>query len=310
MTLTGEAAIPDVHPPSEPGAPPRRLRLERAALRDGRLAFAGSAAISRALRDGCFALETPPDLDLAPGITLSRAFYRAHDDGDPDLRAYRGFREHADVYFDREHFQTEHVLIDGPGRRRLFPPALIAMCDRMNDVALTMLRCVLAEIGLPQPLWSRVTGGAVDNLGTHWFASSHYRPERDLPGCAPHKDTGFVTVLYIDQPGLEASIGGEWVPIDPVPGCLIVNFGGSLEILTQRTRTPVRAILHRVRRTTPAAGAQDRFSFAAFANPPASGVLYQVDADGRAHPHQRVEDFLVEFNRATWNDRHDAFGIR
>jgi hypothetical protein len=291
-------------------AEPRRLRLERAAVSGGVLAFESPDGLRASLRQGCFALEIPPDLDLDPGITLSREFYRAPEDGDPGTRAYRGFRARSDVYFDREHFQTEHVLIDGPGRQRLFPPALVAMCDEMNELALLVLRCVLEELGVARALWSRVTGGAIDNMGTHWFASSHYRPERELPGCAPHKDTGFATILYFEQEGLEASVGGGWASIDPVPGCFLVNFGGALEILTRNTHFPVQAILHRVRQTTRPAGGEDRFSFAAFANPPAIGVLYECDKDGVARPYQRVEEFLSEFNKVTWHDRHDDFGIR
>lgn len=287
----------------------RKLELARASVRGSELVFESSGGFAEALRDGCFALAIPPDLDLTPGLTLAREFYRTVCDGDPSTGAYRGFRDRADVYFDREHFQTEHVLIDGPGRLRQFPAALVAMCDRMNDLGVLVLRQVLVAVGVPRGLWSQVTGGAIDNAGTHWYASSHYRPERDQLGCAPHRDTGFVTILYIDQEGLEASIDGEWVSVDPVPGHFIVNFGGSLEILTDATHTPVRAILHRVRQTVRVPGLEDRFSFAAFVNPPATGMLYRCDANGGAAPYQSVEDFLVEFNKVTWNDRHDDFGI-
>lgn len=296
--------------PAAPARVRRRLALERAVVRGGALVFAAPDGPDRALRDGCFLLERPAELDVTPGLTLSRQFYRAAEDGPPETRAYRGFRDRPGVYFDREHFQTEHVLIDGPGRAALFPPELSELCDRMNGLGLLVLRHVLAQLEVPRARWHEVTGGAVDNAGTHWFASSHYRPERDQLGCAPHKDTGFVTILYIDQDGLEAAVDGDWLSIDPEPGCFVVNFGGSLEILTRRTRTPVRAILHRVRQTTRVPGVEDRFSFAAFVNPPATGMLYECDAAGGAAPCQRVEDFLVEFNKATWNDRHDDFGIK
>jgi hypothetical protein len=300
-TSTGATAITAT-------APPRHLQLERAALRDDQLAFTTAGGFARALRDGCFLLELPADLDLSPGLILAREFYRGPDDGDPRTRGYRGFRDRADVYFDREHFQTEHILLDGPARARLFPPALVSLCEAMNDLALRVLRHVLTQIGIAPVRWREVTGGAVDNAGTHWFACSHYRPDRPLPGCAAHKDTGFVTMLFIDRDGLECEADGDWLSIDPAPGYFVVNFGGALEILTRRTATPVRAILHRVRRTMP--GAADRYSFAAFANPPAAGMLYECDATGGANPLQPVAQFLAEFNQATWRDRHDGFGIK
>lgn len=289
---------------------PRRMQLERAARRGDRLAFGSAEQCSKAMRDGCFLLEIPKDLDLSPGLALSRQFYRDLEDGAAEARAYRGFRDRPGVYFDREHFQTEHVLLDRPARLQHFPPELVAMCDRMNELGLVVLRSLLAEVGVAPALWRQVTGGAVDDAGTHWFASSHYRPERDLLGCAPHKDTGFATILYIDREGLEAWVDGAWISVDPEPGHFLVNFGGALEILTRRTSTPVRAILHRVRQTYRVAGVEDRFSFAAFVNPPPSEMLYECDAEGQAHPYQRVEEFLVEFNKATWHDRHDDFGIR
>jgi hypothetical protein len=54
----------------------------------------------------------------------------------------------------------------------------------------------------------------------------------------------------------------------------------------------------------------DRISFAAFLNPPAEGWLQEAVADGTIHPFQRVDEFLAEFNKITWSDRHDEFGIK
>ncbi|ATL32169.1 2OG-Fe(II) oxygenase family protein [Streptomyces formicae] len=285
------------------------MTLQRAGVTATGLCFDAADGLSRALRDGCFLLAIPAGFDPAPGITLCREFHRAPDDGTAATRAYRGFKDLTGVYFDREHFQTEHLLIDGPGRDRHFPPELRAMTEQMSALTLLVLREAMTELGIASSLWSEITGGAVDGLGTHWFAANHYRPERVQPGCAPHKDTGFVTVLYNEEPGLEASVDGAWVPVDPVPGHFVVNFGGAFELLTAALDRPVRAILHHVRQCTPAPGAADRFSFAAFANPPATGDLYQVREDGTAAAVRSSEDFLREFNERTWSDRHADFGI-
>ncbi|MEI5100702.1 2OG-Fe(II) oxygenase family protein [Streptomyces sp. PmtG] len=283
--------------------------LQRAAVDGTRLAFEGRGGLTRALRDGCFLLAVPAGFDAGPGITLCREFYRPPDDGPDATRPYRGFSALEDIYFDREHFQTEHLLVDAPGRARHFPPALRAMTERMSELTLLVLRSALAELGVDPALWHEVTGGAVDGCGTHWFAANHYRSERAQLGCAPHKDTGFVTVLYNEEPGLEAAVDGAWVPVDPVPGHFVVNFGGAFELLTAALPRPVWAILHRVRRCTPEPGAADRFSFAAFANPPATGELYQMRPDGSAAAVRDSADFLREFNARTWSDRHADFGI-
>jgi len=280
------------------------LDLQRGTVEGDRLEFRLGDSLERALRDGCFALAIPADLDLGPGLRLCREFYR---EGDPTQ--YRGFREQPGVYFDREHFQTEHVLIDGPARSRLFPAELVRMCDQIGQLGLTVLRACLQQLAIPSELWYQVTGGAVAGDGTHWFAANHYRADRDKLGCAPHKDTGFITVLYIEHAGLEASIDGEWWSVDPVPGHFIVNFGGAFELLTAQLDLPVAAILHRVRRCLPGQFAEDRFSFAVFANPPATGSLYQIDRNGRPDPLIGVAEFLQEFNRQTWHDSYDDFGI-
>ncbi|MFI1972443.1 hypothetical protein BLA24_33490 [Streptomyces cinnamoneus] len=285
------------------------LRLQKARATEEGLAFETPGGLTRALRDGCFLLAVPPGFDTTPGVTLCREFFRPVEQGGESTRAYRGFRDLDGVYFDREHFQTEHVLIDGPGRERHFPPELRRMAEHMHELARHVLRTVLTELGVARELWSEVTGGAVDGRGTEWFAANHYRSERDRLGCAPHKDTGFVTVLYIEEGGLEAATGGSWTPVDPVPGCFVVNFGGAFELLTSGLDRPVRALLHRVRQCAPRPESADRFSFAAFVNPPPTGDLYRVGADGTATVARSTEDFLRDFNERTWGDGYADFGI-
>lgn len=281
--------------------------LERATIHDGQLEFVTDGGIGKALDDELFRLAVPAELDLGPGIRFAREFWTEPAGTSTDR--YRGFRSCPDVYFDRENFQTEHVLADRWGRKSTFPSAVAALAENMNALALVVLRATLQQIGIDPSLWSTVTGGAAEDRGTHWFASNHYRPEREQPGCAPHKDTGFVTVLYIEHTGLEAAVENDWVPIEPTSGEFLVNFGGSLELLTERLPTPVRAVLHRVRHTAPAPGAEHRFSFAAFINPPPSGDLYRMRTTEDAEAVQSVEEFLRDFNAKTWNDRHADFGI-
>ena len=125
--------------------------------------------------------------------------------------------------------------------------------------------------------WFKVSGGSIENKGTQWFACSHYRSNLRRPGCATHKDTGFVTVLFIDQPGLQALIKDNWVDINPLDGYFVINFGASLEILTKYLKYPIKAILHRVKEIVYKKGIKDRYSFASFLNSPANLELYQYD---------------------------------
>jgi isopenicillin N synthase-like dioxygenase len=183
------------------------------------------------------------------------------------------------------------------------------MVNRMTDIGLLVFRTTLTELGIPGPVWDHATNGAAHGLGTHWFVAHHYRGHREQLGCAPHKDTGFVTVPYTEQPGLEVFRDREWVLIDPVPGYFIVNFGRSFEILTGIYSIGTTAALHRVRRFTTEQSGTDRVSFAAFVDPPASGYLYRVNPEGTASPVIGIEEFLRANNKDTWDDEHTDFGI-
>jgi hypothetical protein len=53
-------------------------------------------------------------------------------------------------------------------------------------------------------------------------------------GVNAHKDTGLVTLLLPDGPGLEIQlqVTGEWVPVETIPGAFVVNLGEILQSLT------------------------------------------------------------------------------
>lgn len=271
-----------------------------------------SGSLHKAIHDGCFALEIPGDLDVTPGIRLANEFYLDRTDSlSGEAAAYRGFRSRDGIYFDRDHYQTEHILIDGPRRRAEFPAPVNDMCERMAGIGRIVLRTLLSATGIPPALWHRSTNQCLAGGGVEWFAVSHYRSGRDVPGAPEHKDTGFVTVLYYEQAGLEAFIANDWYDVPPVPGHFLVHFGGALEALTASLPVRVRAVLHRVRQCGPRTGTRtDRFSFAAFLNPAATGEAFQVSHDASSLISLgSVEAFLRDFNRVTWRDDYAEFGI-
>lgn len=283
-------------------------QLQRAVINSGYLNFENLGGLRQAIVDGLFLLKIPDAVEIQHGIRLCREFYR---DGprDSDKLNFRGFRGKQGIYFDREHFQTEHLLIDKPGWAANLPAELVRMIEAMDELCQIIMRATLTELSVNRGCWRTLSGGAIEGQGTHWFAASHYRPERNQPGCAEHKDTGFVTALYIEQTGLEAWINDRWYSIEPIPGHFIINFGASFEILSAPLELPVKAVPHRVRQCAPSQQFEDRFSFATFINPQSDVDLYEVYPDGRIQRVMKVEEFLRKFNEMTWNDRHKQFGL-
>ncbi|WP_282365011.1 2OG-Fe(II) oxygenase family protein [Pseudomonas sp. PS01297] len=282
-----------------------KINMQRAIIYQDSLLFKTPFSLRAAIEQGLFLLKIPETLNLEPGIKLCREFYLPATSS----TRYRGFRPQTDIYFDREHFQTEHLLVDKTRWATRLPGAVVKMVLAMDALGQVILQSALRELGVAQALWATASGGAVTGLGTHWFAASHYRPERHLPGCAEHQDTGFVTLLYTRQSGLEAFIDGGWQPIEPEPGYFIVNFGACLELLSAQLPLSARAIKHRVRECAALPGQEDRFSFATFLNPPASADLYEVQPLGELRRLMSAEAFLRRFNERTWQDRHASFGI-
>ena len=191
-----------------------------------------------------FLLKVPEGFDFEPGIKLCREFYLP----ETDQTDYRGYRAQPDIYFDREHFQTEHILVDRLRWAARLPAAVVHMALIMDALGQVIFQAALREMGVAEHLWQQLSGGAVTGQGAHWFAASHYRPELRLPGCAEHRDTGFVTLLYTRQPGLEAFVEGRWQSIAPRSGCFNVNFGACLETLSGRLPLPARACSTRLSR--------------------------------------------------------------
>jgi isopenicillin N synthase-like dioxygenase len=89
----------------------------------------------------------------------------------------------------------------------------------------------------------------------------HAQPmrERGIPQ-APHTDLGSLTFLFTRQPGLQtlSPESGEWTWVQPKAGCVIVNLGNGMRLLTNGF---FRSCLHQVG-PLPSQAMPERFSFA------------------------------------------------
>ncbi len=60
---------------------------------------------------------------------------------------------------------------------------------------------------------------------------------------AAHKDFELITVLSINQPGLQVWYNNAWHDVLPRPGCVVVNLSNTLEVITSHQ---CKSALHRV----------------------------------------------------------------
>ena len=152
-------------------------------------------------------------------------------------------------------------------------PAAMAWAELMSKVGNELLRAIAVSLELPEdyfdepfrdtPAWMgklvHYVGGVVEAAGDQ--------------GVGSHADYGFVTLLLQDDVGgLEVLPPGasEWVPVEPLPGALVVNLGEMLEVATEGY---LAATIHRVQAPPPGV---DRYSVPFFWSPRLDAVIDPV----------------------------------
>ena len=112
---------------------------------------------------------------------------------------------------------------------------------------------------------------------------AHRAADTGHMGVHHHTDAGALTLLLQDEvPGLEIYLDGSWVPVDPIPGTLVVNTGDIVQVWSNdRYKAPLHRVL--------ASRDKDRYSLPYFFNPryscryaPVPGILEKGET-----PHYR-----------------------
>jgi isopenicillin N synthase-like dioxygenase len=149
-----------------------------------------------------------------------------------------------------------------------FKPTMQEYFRACERVAFTLLEAVAESLGVPADALTR------DFLGPHtsFVRLNHYprqdplRPQRSASatghlGVHHHTDAGALTILLHDEvSGLEISVDGHWILVEPVTGALVVNIGDIVQVWSN-DRYP--APVHRVRASTN----RERYSLPFFFNP-------------------------------------------
>ena len=129
---------------------------------------------------------------------------------------------------------------------------------------------------------------------------NHFRADKPKRGCKFHRDSGWVTVLRSTEPGLIAYIDGSLRSILPVPGHFIINFGSSIEVLSENLPQKVHANIHGVARTQ-RENLADRFSYVMFLDSHLGGDIYRYGSEG-AQKVQSVAEFAAQEVSRTYDD--------
>jgi isopenicillin N synthase-like dioxygenase len=113
-----------------------------------------------------------------------------------------------------------------------FEPAVTGWFRAAGTVARTMVRIFGVALGGREDYFADVTDHSIDvlRLNNYRLPAPGTPVEPDQLGMGAHTDYGIVTVLWADQvPGLEIhGVDGEWHPVMPADGALLVNLGDAI----------------------------------------------------------------------------------
>ncbi|ETS31927.1 dioxygenase, isopenicillin N synthase [Photorhabdus khanii NC19] len=278
--------------------------MARSHLEGDHLIFADDDGFNRALRHGFFLLEVPSYMDFEYGDRFAYHFFEPATEG--DLLPYTGFKSCTfptdyEGYFDRKHDQWENLYIEQK-HWSLIPSEVATLGHHMAHIGICILRSVLNHVGIPRSDWELVTSGLSEGQGHQMLAFNHFRSDKATRGSKFHRDSGWVTVLRSTERGLLAYIDDELLAIDPIPGYLIINFGSSMEVLTENLMINVRANVHGVVRTE-RNGQRDRMSYAMFLDSNLAGNIYQYGPQGPIKV-QSVEEFAIQEVSRTYDENN------
>jgi isopenicillin N synthase-like dioxygenase len=128
-----------------------------------------------------------------------------------------------------------------------FEAAVTAWFEAAGRVARTMVRIFGVALGGREDYFERFTDHSIDvlRMNNYRLPGPDTELEPDQLGMGAHTDYGIVTVLWADQvPGLEIhGSDGNWHPVLPADGALLVNLG---DATARWTNEEWISTLHRV----------------------------------------------------------------
>ncbi|MDT0263922.1 2OG-Fe(II) oxygenase family protein [Jatrophihabitans lederbergiae] len=273
------------------------LDLPVADLLDGQPAFGSPHDFRRALELGAFLARIPTAVDVGPGLTFCKSYFLPRtDSGD----RYRGHRNQGHSlsklgYEDRPD-QVEQLQLENHTWPEYLPQDVLVTLAAMRRLTISILNATLDHVGAAVDDRRAITGAdRADGASWCHTTMNHYRTAlAGRPGIFEHKDSGFITLIYSDGPGLEIFHDGEWKRAEYRSDCFTVNYGASLGVLTENLPNPVTAVLHRVPEIDPHGPQHDRSSFTVYLGPDYDSDLLTYAPDGGLVPFANFRDFSLE----------------
>ncbi len=183
---------------------------------------------------------TPPKAEsLANSLGLASAadLFEAINVGTP-AADFPGLNLPEDVYA-----PNVYPAAEVPG----FEAAVTEWFTAAGQVARTMVRIFGVALGGREDYFEQFTDHSIDVLrvNNYRLPDPDQRLEKEQLGMGAHTDYGIVTVLWADRvPGLEIhGADGNWHPVMPAGGALLVNLG---DALARWTNEEWISTLHRV----------------------------------------------------------------
>lgn len=254
--------------------------------------FEGSEEkIRKALKDGFFYLEMSEKCkELIPhGVDFANRFYT-----DEKIKSLK-FSE-LSCYHSRDNspVQVESFYLERAFWVQVFSMELLQLSELMNVLAQKILEKSLVIANVPQTMWNDGTGQLTNGGGLRHMAFNHYRPQKNGLGINPHVDFGHVTVLFINKPGLQVEIDGEWVDIPPKKDHFVINFGKALEMFCNDSSTLIGA-KHQVRQLN-----EDRISFNLVFDNGEEAPLYKMEKNTLVKIYNTSKEYLDKSFKETY----------
>jgi isopenicillin N synthase-like dioxygenase len=200
-------------------------------------------------------------------VTQGKADAREQIDYSPERQPVRDYPEDQPFW-----------LLQGPNLwpDESFPelrPVAMAWAELMSLVGMELLRGIAVSLQLPEDYFDEPFQGSPAWMGKLVHYVGGVVEAAGDQGVGSHADYGFVTLLLRDDVGgLEVLPPGAaaWVPVEPLPGALVVNLGEMLEVATEGY---LAATIHRVQAPPPGV---DRYSVPFFWSPRLDAVIHPV----------------------------------